>query len=119
MPRELEDTRSVTLISDLDACYRDLLAGTPVEKLAKKYVKIEVLAAQELYAKGATLEELRRFHERQAARLEVAKTHRPLVCSCGLMLFDMVEYRQHVVLHPPSDSILQEPEEHKLRRGRL
>jgi hypothetical protein len=117
-------------VSDLESCYGKLLGGVPATALQKKYVRFEVLAAQELYDKGVTQEELRRFHERQAARLEAAKTHAPFgECAghdvqvqrpghliadgselivetetvhvpCGLVFFDRDEARDHLDQNP-------------------
>lgn len=99
--------------SDLYGCYFDLLSGVAPESLAAKYVRIEVLAAQELYAKGVTLEELKRFQDRRAGRIEAAAIHGPLECSCGLFLFDEAEYRQHLAINP------ENRREHTLKRARL
>ncbi len=117
-------------VSDLEGCYRELLSGVPATALQKKYVNFEVLVAQELYNKGVTQQELRRFHERQAARIEVAKTHAPFgECAghdvqvqrpgrlnadgseliietetvhvpCGLVFFDRDEAREHFSQNP-------------------
>jgi hypothetical protein len=114
----------------LEACYRELLEGRNHEELATKYVRIEVLAAQGLYQRGITQEELRRFHERQAARIQVAATHTPYgECAgrdeqfqepvglnadgskllvrtesahirCGILFFDRDEARRHLAQNP-------------------
>jgi len=52
-------------VSDLHACYRDLLAGATESQLLAKYVCFDVLVARELYRKGTTLEDLRRAEERK------------------------------------------------------
>lgn len=108
-------------MSDLYGCYRDLLNGVAPKDLARRHIRIEVLAAQELYAKGVTLEELKRFQEHRAASIAAAGSHEPLECSCGFALFDDEEYKRHVRLNPdPSrESILQEPAKHTLRSARL
>lgn len=113
-----EKPEANALVSDLEGCYHDLLAGVGPEALAGRYVRFEVLAAQELYGKGATLEELRLFHERQAARFKFAPRAKPIVCKgygdwmvvegrtekvhvpCDFMAFDDAEFRRHVRLNP-------------------
>lgn len=111
---------SPALLSDLESCYQELLEGQTIEKLLRKYVRIEVLVAQQLFARGMTSEELHKFRERQAASIAFAYSNgpKPSSCSCGLMLFDDEEYRKHVRLNPdPSrESILQEREFHIARR---
>ena len=117
-------------VSDLEGCYRELLGGVPVEDLKKKHIKLEILVAEELYSKGVTQGELRRFHEHQTARLEAAKTHTPFgECAghdvqvqrpgrlsadgselivetetvhvpCGLVFFDRDEARDHLDQNP-------------------
>jgi hypothetical protein len=107
------------IISDLAGCYQELLEGQPVEKLLSKYVRFDVMIAQQLYAKGVTLEELRRSQERRTSTIAFAFSNAPKPLQCredGLMLFDLDEYRTHVRMNPGSESILQEPVFHVARR---
>ena len=84
------------LRSDLYGCYQELVEGAPREKLLEKYVRIEVLAAQELFEKGVTLQELKAFQDRQTKRLELL-AGRAISCRCGLLCVDTVELEWHIV----------------------
>ncbi len=82
--------------SDLYGCYLELLEGKTPDELAAMYVRIEVLAAQGLFTKGTSLQELRDFQERQAKKLEAAKDRATIECWCGLMCFDLAELGVHL-----------------------
>ena len=84
------------LVSDLCGCYAELLEGRTPEGLAGKYIRFEVLAAQELFEKHVSLAELRGSQERGAGRLKLASLHIPVVCSCGLMSVSLKEVAVHV-----------------------
>jgi hypothetical protein len=62
--------------SDLLTCYDELLNGVPVGELCERYAKVDVLATQELYGKHVTLDELRTFRDRRAARIAEAAQRR-------------------------------------------
>jgi hypothetical protein len=53
------------------------------------------LVVEELFAKGITLQELKDFQNRRAARLE-AKAERALECCCGLLCYDLTELITHL-----------------------
>jgi hypothetical protein len=53
------------------------------------------LVVEELFVKGITLQELKDFQNRRAARLE-AKAGRALECRCGLLCYDLTELITHL-----------------------
>lgn len=114
-----QNAKASDRVSDLAFCYQELLEGQTMEKLLTKYVRFEVLAAQELLAKGVSLGELRRSQERRNLSIEYALSNGPGPLQCradGTMFFDDGEYRTHVRLNPPPESVLQEPVVHLARR---
>lgn len=88
--------RAESPASDLLTCYDELLSGTPIDELHVRYVRVEVLAAQELFEKGFSRERLRNVQERRAKAFIEAQHHESLECRCGLLCFDLAELTSHL-----------------------
>ena len=53
------------------------------------------IVSEELKVKGVTTEIWAKAQKRRRLRIEGAPTHQPLICSCGLALYDLGEYAVH------------------------
>ena len=59
-------------------------------------IPFDSIVREELKTKGITTEAWALAQKRRRLKIEGAPTHRPLRCTCGLMVFDLGEFAVHL-----------------------
>ena len=72
-------------------------------------IPFDSIVSEELKTKGITTEAWALAQKRRRLKIEGAATHRPLRCSCGLMVFDLAEFAIHFDNVTPDERV-----EHKV-----
>lgn len=81
----------------------------PADPAPQPETQFQRAVAEELLSKRVTPEAWALAQKRRRLKIEGAATHRPLRCSCGLMVFDLAEFAIHFDNVTPDERV-----EHKV-----